>query len=69
MGRGCARECGEVELWVGGGGGGGGGLLYVSDFVMCILIYFSFTFFMHFSPGMMATQSESINSDLQRGLD
>ena len=24
---------------------------------------------MHFYPGTMATQAESINSDLQRGLD
>ena len=26
-------------------------------------------FFMHFFPGMMTTHAESINSDLQRGLD
>ena len=25
--------------------------------------------FMHFCPGMMTTHAESINSDLQRGLD
>ena len=25
--------------------------------------------FMHFCPGTMTTQAESINSDLQRGLD
>ena len=25
--------------------------------------------FMHFSPGTMTTHAESINSDLQRGLD
>ena len=26
-------------------------------------------FFMHFSPGTVTTHAESINSDLQRGLD
>ena len=26
-------------------------------------------FFMHFCPGTMTTQAESINSDLQRELD
>ena len=26
-------------------------------------------FFMHYSPGTMTTYAESINSDLQRGLD
>ena len=26
-------------------------------------------FFMHFCPGTMTTHAESINSDLQRGLD
>ena len=26
-------------------------------------------FFMHFCPGLMRTHAESINSDLQRGLD
>ena len=28
-----------------------------------------FVFFMHFYPGTMTTHAESINSDLQRGLD
>ena len=28
-----------------------------------------FTFSMYFCPGTMTTQAESINSDLQRGLD
>ena len=31
--------------------------------------FFIFTFFMHFCPGTMTTDAESINSDLQRGLD
>ena len=29
----------------------------------------SIDFFMHFCPGTMTTHTESINSDLQRGLD
>ena len=28
-----------------------------------------YIFFMHFCPGTMTTNEESINSDLQRGLD
>ena len=28
-----------------------------------------YSFFMHFCPGTMTTHAESINSDLQRGLD
>ena len=28
-----------------------------------------FLFFMHFCPGTITTHAESINSDLQRGLD
>ena len=30
---------------------------------------FYFIFFMHFCPGTITTHAESINSDLQRGLD
>ena len=30
---------------------------------------FFFFFFMHFCPGTITTHTESINSDLQRGLD
>ena len=30
---------------------------------------FSFFFYMHFCPGTITTHAESINSDLQRGLD
>ena len=36
-------------------------------YVYGILSYASF--FMHFSPGAMTTHAESINSNLQRGLD
>ena len=32
-------------------------------------MFFVFVFFMHFCLGMMTTHTESINSDLQRGLD
>ena len=31
--------------------------------------FFFFLFFMHLCPGTMVTHAESINSDLQRGLD
>ena len=30
---------------------------------------YHFFLFMHFCPGTMTTHAESINSDLQRGLD
>ena len=33
------------------------------------LNYYFFSLFMHFCPGMMTTHAESINSDLQHGLD
>ena len=37
--------------------------------VLCPLLLLFYFFFMHFCPWMMTTHAESINSDLQRGLD
>ena len=35
----------------------------------CFFFVFCFVLFMHFCPGTITTHAESINSDLQRGLD
>ena len=47
-------------------------LKYSEQMCMCVCVHmfcFFIIFFMHFYPGTMTTHAESINSDLQRGLD
>ena len=71
-----ASNVDKQTVWFSGGGGGGTVLQLLTivdkwteildrdgiiDAICC-------DFFMHFCPGTMTTQAESISSDLQRGL-
>ena len=59
------RVCSRVGVWIRVSIKARLGSRSMSDFFDFLI----FLYFMHFCPGTMTTHAESINSDLQRGLD